>query len=54
MNKFLAFLLVVLFWVLSPIIVLVLATALALSIFWAASSVLYEYFKNELNDRKNN
>lgn len=54
MNKFLAFLLVALFWILSPLIILVLIIALSLSIVWATSNVLYEYFKNELNDRENN
>ena len=54
MNKIFAFLLVCLFWILSPLIVVVLSIALALSIFWAASHVLYQYFVNELNQGKNN
>ena len=52
MNKVLAFLLVVMVWLLLPLIIVVLSIGLAFSIFWAASQVLYEYFISELNQRK--
>ena len=52
MNKILAFLLVVLVWLLLPLIIVVLSIGVAFSIFMAGSQVLYEYFVNELNERK--
>ena len=52
MNKVISFLLVALFWILLPLIVVVLSIGVAFSIFIAGSQVLYEYFVNELNQRK--
>ena len=52
MNKILAFLLVVLVWLFLPLINVVLSIGVAFSIFMAGSQVLYEYFVNELNERK--
>jgi hypothetical protein len=54
MNKVVAFLAVVLAWILMPFIVAGLIIFLALSIFWAGSQVLYAYILSELNQRKNN
>jgi hypothetical protein len=52
MNKVIAFLAVVLAWILMPLIVAGLIIFLALGIFWAGSQVLYAYILSELNQRK--
>jgi hypothetical protein len=54
MNKLIAFLAVVLAWILMPFIIVGLIIFLALGISCAASQVLYSYILSELNQRKNN
>lgn len=54
MNKLIAFLVVVLAWLVMPIVIVGLTVGLLLGIFWAGSQVLYAYILSELNQRKNN
>ena len=54
MNKLIAFLAVVLSWIIMPFIIAGLMIFLSLGIFWAGSQVLYAYILSELNQRKNN
>ena len=52
MNKLIAFLVVVLAWLVMPIVIVGLTVGLLLGIFWAGSQVLYAYILSELNQRK--
>jgi hypothetical protein len=51
MNRFIALVSVLLFWIFLPVIVVVSTIALGVVIVLAGSQVIYAYILNQLNER---
>jgi ABC-type transport system involved in multi-copper enzyme maturation permease subunit len=51
MNRFIALLAVVLFWIFLPVIIIGLTVALFVAMVYAGNQVVYAYILNQLNER---
>ena len=51
MNRLIALVSVVLFWIFLPVIMIGLTVALCAAMFYAGSQVIYAYVLNQLNER---